>query len=486
MAEFAEFKPFNLGDALESGERIRMARSQNELVSQNMKREALYRESAKLATDESGRYDIDKHVGLLRQNGLPELADELEQAHMERKVKGLHYITTTAPMVRNQKSYDSWRMNAEKLDIIRPGEAPTTWDVPDESGLRGADWLRQVFSVAGEEVNILKGDAVQSKFGFSGLDPNKPYKVKTKGGKVEDISPFDQERTGTASWQTQEIGMGVDKDGRQLFAQARLDPTNPNTPPVIVGKPYTKGSMGASGIALLDDPEALDMAVTTIMYDPTQTSRYVVSRGEAGQATLNAINRALATKLKAAGMTPTDMVKLRSTYKGEVASQAALTKQKNALAAFEDLARFNGDRLLQLIEKVDDTGVPVIEGITRAVKKGVGNVDVAEFASVLNAYQTEAARILSNPNMTGVLTDSARHELQQIVAGNATAAQLKRVINRVNVEMGMRSAYIDEQLGTSRQTMAPVPDGAPQPPNPAVAPTAADLSDDDIKRELGL
>lgn len=238
------------------------------------------------------------------------------------------------------------------------------------------------------------------------------------------------------------------------------------------GKIDTQGSApgGAAGAStLLDDPDALDIAIVTTMYDPVRMNDYT-SKGAAGQPIKDAINKGHARKLKEAGMSPADLVRLRTTYRGEVASQQQLIKQRNMLTSFENLQKFNGVRLLELIDKVDDTGIPLVEAFTRPAKAWAGDVDAAEFKSVLNAYQTEAARLLTQPNLVGQLSDTARQEMQHVVSGAATAAQLKRVINRINLEVDMRATSIDEKIKESGQTIAPFGNAPAAPPAPGAAP----------------
>lgn len=199
-------------------------------------------------------------------------------------------------------------------------------------------------------------------------------------------------------------------------------------------------------------PDELNLAATTVMTDPSQMKQFA-SFGKAGQARRDQINAAITQKLKDSGMTPSELGNLRATFKAQGASINKLVPQLNAIEAYEQTAKFNGQRLLDLVDKIDNTGIPVIEGYARRAQKAVGDPDQAEFSSVLQQYQTEAARIISNPNLTGVLSDSARKELQEVISGNMSAVQLKRVINRLNTEFEFRANAIRGQIGNAGQGM---------------------------------
>ena len=224
------------------------------------------------------------------------------------------------------------------------------------------------------------------------------------------------------------------------------------------------------------DDETLDLAARDVMQDPGNMRQYA-SFGASGQNDRTKINNRISKILKDAGMTQAEMTQLRARAKGEIASTVQLTKQLNAVESYEKLAKFNGQRILELIDGVDETGIPAIEGAIRKAKKAGGNVDQAEFNSILNSFQTEVARIITQPNLTGVLSDTARKELQEIVAGNLSAPQMRRVINRINLEMDTRASAVRQQLQYAGQNMvvAPPSPGSTQPlaPQPTAAPTDA-------------
>lgn len=199
-------------------------------------------------------------------------------------------------------------------------------------------------------------------------------------------------------------------------------------------------------------PEDLDLAATTVMTDPVQMRQFA-SFGKAGQARRDQINSAITKKLKDAGMSAADLGNMRANFKAQSGSINKLVPQLNAIEAYEQTAKFNGQRLLDLVDKIDNTGIPVIEGYARRAQKATGDPDQAEFQSVLAQYQTEAARIINNPNLTGILSDSARHEMQEIIGGNMNAAQIKRVVNRLNTEFEFRKNAIRDQVGAAGQSM---------------------------------
>lgn len=218
-------------------------------------------------------------------------------------------------------------------------------------------------------------------------------------------------------------------------------------------------------------PEDLDLAATTVMTDPVQMRQFA-SFGKAGQARRDQINSQIAKKLKDGGMSAADLGNMRANFKAQAGSIGKLVPQLNAIEAYEQTAKFNGQRLLDMVDKIDNTGIPVIEGYARRAQKATGDPDQAEFQSVLAQYQTEAARIINNPNLTGILSDSARHEMQEIIGGNMSASQIKRVVNRLNTEFEFRKNAIKQQVGVAGQSMTNIGNiQSPQPLGPPATPT---------------
>jgi len=218
------------------------------------------------------------------------------------------------------------------------------------------------------------------------------------------------------------------------------------------------------------DPTTLRTAAIVVASDPARLRDYA-SYGQAGQAARIAIQKEITQLKKETGLTDGELVQLRNSAKAQAKSVEVMTKQQNALATFEGLAKANGQRVLDLIDLVDQTGIPMIEGFTRSARAKAGGVDVAELKSVLTAFQAETSRILSNPDMKGVVSDSARHEVQAMAPESMSSAQAKRVINRIFTEMDIRTNLLQDQIGkASAATVVGSPPSPQLPSQPTAVP----------------
>lgn len=175
-----------------------------------------------------------------------------------------------------------------------------------------------------------------------------------------------------------------------------------------------------------------------------------LARGKVGQQLISAVKDRVPVMAKESKTSPEDAMANTSTYKAGQGAVNALEKQYQAVSAFQQTASRNGAALIKLAEKVDETGVPAIERWIRAGRRATGSPDVREFDAQMQIYRTEAAKILTNPNLTGQLTDSSRHEVEEFLGGNLDAASIKRVIERLESDFSNRTDTLKLQIDSAR------------------------------------
>ena len=233
-------------------------------------------------------------------------------------------------------------------------------------------------------------------------------------------------------------------------------------------------------------PEDLEVAVPVVMADPSRMRDYV-QWGKAGREDKKQINQAITNYLKEHNMTPGDLIVMRANAKAEMTSIPKMTQQLNAITTFEGVAKFNGDRILELIDKVGANDTQMVEAAKRYGYAKLGFADEGEMLSVLNTFQTEVARIILNPNLTGVLTDDARHEIQSVAPSGMTTAQAHRIIPRLFAEMDVRKGYIASQLDTASRTLLAPGQSVTTPPvqPPGTAPKGASVPLADYLKQQG-
>ena len=166
---------------------------------------------------------------------------------------------------------------------------------------------------------------------------------------------------------------------------------------------------------------------------------------------------------QAAGQDPNlNIAGARAGYKADAGALVALQKQRDSVAAFENTALKNLDQFLAVSKGVVDTGSPWLNTPLRQInEKMLGSADATAFNVARQVAVTEIAKVLSNPGTSGVLSDSARHEVQELIGPNATLAQIVRAANILKADMQNRAAAMDAQISEIKERIG---GGAPAAP----------------------
>jgi hypothetical protein len=115
----------------------------------------------------------------------------------------------------------------------------------------------------------------------------------------------------------------------------------------------------------------------------------------------------------AAGM---DIPTLRAFFKSNAASLGSVQKMADAVQSFMATADKNVEALQPLLAKIPDTGSPLFNQPLRGFLKNVaGDENLSKVGTYLQSVTNEYGRIISQPNLSGQLTDSARQEAGQLL-----------------------------------------------------------------------
>jgi hypothetical protein len=164
---------------------------------------------------------------------------------------------------------------------------------------------------------------------------------------------------------------------------------------------------------------------------------------------------------RAAEMMPgLDLASAKADYTANQGALTQLTKQREAIGAFETTARKNIDLFLQTAGKVVDTGSPFLNLPLRKLSGAMlGSPDQAAFDAARQVAVNEVAKIVSNPTLSGTLSDSARHEVDAFNPENATLKQAVSVMRLLRQDMDNRTAALDDQIAGIKARIAK---GGPQ------------------------
>lgn len=171
-----------------------------------------------------------------------------------------------------------------------------------------------------------------------------------------------------------------------------------------------------------------------------------------------------------------DQPVLEALYRNNAASLGAQQKTADSVSSFMATADRNADIMKPFIDQIPDLNSPYLNKPLRELtQQGLGNVDLAKFHTIIRSVQNEYARIISQPNLSGILTDAAREEAKQLIDPNATVPQILASIQTLKAEGNNRLVSLADQIKTIQARMqnpgtTQTPVHTPSPPPPSAPP----------------
>lgn len=142
-----------------------------------------------------------------------------------------------------------------------------------------------------------------------------------------------------------------------------------------------------------------------------------------------------------------DIASNKAIFGSDSASLKKLQGQRDAVGAFEGTALKNLDVFLDAAKQIPDTKSPVLNKPIRSIdEKVLGSPELTAYNVARTTVIPEFAKILSNPGLSGQLTDSARHEIENVLSGDATLAQTLAAVNVLKKDAENRRTEFDRQI----------------------------------------
>lgn len=158
-----------------------------------------------------------------------------------------------------------------------------------------------------------------------------------------------------------------------------------------------------------------------------------------------AVNRLYAAQealMKEAGLTTADVVKQGDAFKIKAGAAQDLEKMYAAVESFSKTVDLNMKVLEDLSNKLPRSDIPIISKGTLAVQSFTGNPVMSQYRGAMQSVATEVARLITQPRLTGQLTESARKEIKHFMNEDMTHAQLMALMKTLRTEAKNREAGI--------------------------------------------
>lgn len=158
---------------------------------------------------------------------------------------------------------------------------------------------------------------------------------------------------------------------------------------------------------------------------------------------------------RAGEIAPTGSITANSAeYKANQESLTGLQKNFDQVTAFENTAGKNLDQFLSVANKVVDSGSPWVNKPLRSVDTGgLGSADQAAFNAARQTALTEIAKVLNSSNASGVLSDSARSEVGDLIGPNASLSQIVSAAKILKQDMANRHDAYQQQIGDIKKRL---------------------------------
>lgn len=214
------------------------------------------------------------------------------------------------------------------------------------------------------------------------------------------------------------------------------------------------GESGGDDAAIAISGPALDMAARRYLIDGTLPAMGMGKKSAAVRVRI--IERAAEIDPNA------NIAGNAADFASNKASLATMQKMSDNALAFANTAHKNSKVMLDAMAKISDTGSAVLNRPLRDIdRKLLGSEETAAYETALRTVIPEFARLLNNPNMTGVLSDAARKEIEDMANGGYSLKQMAAVIRTLETDADNRTqsykAQLDEirgRINPSRRTAA--------------------------------
>ena len=214
---------------------------------------------------------------------------------------------------------------------------------------------------------------------------------------------------------------------------------------------------GSGGMQL--SPEALQ-ALSTRFSETGEIPGMGMGRA-ATEARTKVLNQ-WANDLSKSGTSVQDNIARQAAVKASRAELNKLQGQRGVVMAFAKTAEKNLQLAVDLSEKVDRTGVPVVNRWLLAGKRSIaGDPEVAKFEAALRTGINEYAKVTSSATGGGVTSDQARKDVESMLNSAQTKEQVRQIMTGVlQKDLNNRKTSYDEQIGVIKEALSGKQQGA--------------------------
>ena len=142
--------------------------------------------------------------------------------------------------------------------------------------------------------------------------------------------------------------------------------------------------------------------------------------------------------------------------KATTSALTQLQKQESMVGAFERNFTKNADLAIELSNKTDRTGIPIVNKWINVGKRAVtGDVDLVKFDAVVKSVSNEFAKIISGSMGNTAVALAEIKKIESLLNAAQTPEQVKAVIDTMKRETANRIAGFDEEKKKLKTSLIP-------------------------------
>lgn len=243
-------------------------------------------------------------------------------------------------------------------------------------------------------------------------------------------------------------GMGHAPSGYRFTADGNLE--------AIPGGPADEGDHSAYALS----PGAVENAAWNVILTGHTPA---IGRGKEGIAQRTAIYNRMDEIAKAAHVSPAELATTAGRNKALQTSLANLQKQTDMMQKSEKGFQNNMELALELSNKVDRTGAPVINKWLLGGRAALGDPDVAALDAAITTAATDYARIMSGQTGAGGTPISTAEEARSLIRKELSHKQFQAVADVLYRDIQGQHNAVDSQRQTILGAMQQFGQGQPSP-----------------------
>jgi hypothetical protein len=143
-----------------------------------------------------------------------------------------------------------------------------------------------------------------------------------------------------------------------------------------------------------------------------------------------------------------DLVSQKAKVHALTSELTKLKGMQGAVNSFSASADMNAQALTDTLDKLPEGGAKFLNAPLRDFASQFGDENMAAFGVFRNSVQNEYNRLISNPNLTGVVAQKSKDDMETLLNPNSPVKALRSALKALQKESKNRKIGLDNEVGS--------------------------------------